>query len=210
MKTIIEKYPVTAILRNVPEDVLIDYLESLYQGGLRSFEISFSAPDAPAQLRRAKGAMPKDLLIGAGTILTVEDAKMAQQAGADFMLSPSTNPPVLSYCADQKIRFLPGVFSPTDVSICLEHGFRTLKLFPAGDLPLSYVKSLKGPFPDTEYVAVGGVSPANALSYFKAGYIGAGIGSSLVSPEDFAKRNWKAITASIRTFLDSLKKERIL
>lgn len=210
MKTLIEKHPITAILRNVPDDALMDYVQSLYQGGLRFFEISFSAPGAPAQIKRVKENMPKDLLIGAGTILTADDARQAQEAGADFMLSPSTCPAVLSYCAKHEIRFLPGVFSPTDVSTCLEYGFNTLKLFPAGDLPLSYVKSLKGPFPGTEYVAVGGVSPANAASYLKSGFIGIGIGSSLVSPDAFAQRDWKTITASIQTFLDALRKEHLL
>lgn len=210
MKALVKKHPITAILRNVPDDVLMDYVQSLYQGGLRSFEISFSAPNAPAQIKQVKKTMPKDLLIGAGTILTVDDAGRAQEAGADFFLSPSTCPAVLSYCARQELRILPGVFSPTDVSVCLEYGLYTLKLFPASDLPLSYLKSLKGPFPNTEYVAVGGVSPANAAAYLKAGYIGAGIGSSLVSSEAFAQKDWKTITASIHAFLNALRKEQLI
>ena len=131
MDKLIKEQPVIAILRDVPNDDLLDYMNSLYAGGLRAYEISFSNKSAPAQVQRARDHMPADAYIGAGTIVTADDARTAVESGADFMLSPSTNPAVLSYCAEHGLRFLPGVFSPTDVSVCLEYGFHTLKLFPA-------------------------------------------------------------------------------
>ena len=207
MKNIIKQHPVIAILRNVPEQDFLYYLDSLYEGGLRAFEISFSHDGAERQIREAKMHLPCDVPVGAGTILTVSDAGRAQDAGADFMLSPSANPSVLSHCAKENLKFLPGVFSPTDVSICLEYGFSTLKLFPADCVNTGYLKALKGPFPDTDYVAVGGVSPENIFDYLNAGYIGAGIGSSLVKKEDFADKNWSKIRASINQFIDHLNKE---
>lgn len=202
MHTIIRQNPVMAILRNVTDEDLIPYMQSLYDGGIRAFEISFSNGSAAAQIRYAKEHMPKDALVGAGTVLTVEDAKKAQNAGADFVLSPSATPSVLAYCAENHLPFLPGAFTPSDVAVCLEYGFSTIKLFPADAVPLSYRKSMNGPFPSAEFVAVGGVSPKNTADYLKAGYAGVGIGSSLADPADFAAKNWDGIRDSIRAFMN--------
>ena len=137
MKNIIAKYPVVAILRKTPQEDLKAYTSSLYDGGLRCFEVSFSAPDAAEQLAWMKKNMPEDVCLGAGTILNAEQAKQAVEAGATFLLSPSTNEEVLAYCAEHQIPFLPGVFSPTDVSVCVRYGFTMLKLFPASNFRLN-------------------------------------------------------------------------
>ena len=141
MHKIIKKHPVIAILRNTPPEDLGNYVQALYDGGFRAFEVSFSAEGAAGQLAWIKEHLPEDACVGAGTILTEDDARRAVQAGADFMLSPSSDPPVMEYCRSRQIPLLPGVFSPTDVSRCLSYGYRTLKLFPASDLPLHYIKS---------------------------------------------------------------------
>ncbi|HJD46250.1 MAG TPA: bifunctional 4-hydroxy-2-oxoglutarate aldolase/2-dehydro-3-deoxy-phosphogluconate aldolase [Candidatus Mediterraneibacter norfolkensis] len=210
MHNIIKKYPVIAILRSTPQEDLEAYTSALYEGGLRVFEVSFSSKTAASQLEWMKEHMASDTCIGAGTVLTREAVETAVQAGADFLLSPSTNPEVLDYCRVNKIPLLPGVFSPTDVSVCLSYGFHTLKLFPAAELPLQYIKSLKGPFPDTEFVAVGGVTPQNTSTYLTSGFAGVGIGSSLVDKSLFQEKNWTQITENIRLFLNSLKEVNLL
>ncbi len=210
MKDLIKNNPVIAILRHTPDRDLEDYVNSLYKGGLRSFEVSFSTKDAVTQLKWLKQNMPKDAIIGAGTILSERDASLAMEAGANFLLSPSTNLEVLKYCEKYKIPYLPGVFSPSDVSSCLSYGFNTLKLFPAANLPLDYKSSLSGPFPGTEYVAVGGISPQNASRYFQAGFIGVGIGSSLVDKNLFEEKKWSQISSDIHTFLDKLRKDSFI
>lgn len=202
MYNIIKKYPIIAILRNTQNDILCDYAHSLYNGGIRAFEVSFSTDGASEQLAWLKGNLPPDTFIGAGTILTIEDAISAVRAGADFLLSPATSIEVLDYCKKQKIHFLPGVFTPSDVATCLAYGFDTLKLFPADSVPSHYPKNLQGPFPSAKFVAVGGVSPQNTKKYLDAGYIGVGIGSSLVDKELYTNRDWKQITSNIKLFLN--------
>ncbi|NLD88520.1 MAG: bifunctional 4-hydroxy-2-oxoglutarate aldolase/2-dehydro-3-deoxy-phosphogluconate aldolase [Clostridiales bacterium] len=179
MKELTKKYKITAILRGMETERAVRYVSALYEGGLRLFEVALNTKDALNQIERLCAEFP-GAIIGAGTVLTPSLASDAVSAGAKFLLSPSTNPEVLEYCASQKIKILPGVLTPTDVSVCLSYGISTMKLFPAGDMPKSYVKSLRGPFDGTEYVAVGGISPENTPEYLKAGYIGVGIGSSLV------------------------------
>ena len=204
MKDIIDKNPVIAIIRNVSNLDILPYMMSLYHAGLRCFEISISHGNAIEQIHNMKQAMPEDTLIGAGTVLDVQAAEKVLVAGADFILSPSTNAAGLAYCKKNKVRLLPGVMTPTDVSVCQEYGFFTLKLFPAGELPLDYNKSLKGPFPGTSYVAVGGVSPQNAIDYFNHGYCGVGIGSALVNKKDLKEKNWDKITEDVKQFYQKL------
>lgn len=210
MHDIIKKHPIMAILRHTPMGDLAAYTDSLYKGGIRSFEVSFSTKNAVEQLSFMKKHMPGDAYIGAGTILTIKEAESAISAGADFLLSPATNPDILKYCRDNQIPLLPGVFSPTDVSVCLSYGFHTLKLFPAGELPMNYLKGLKGPFPTTEYVAVGGISPEQTPMYLKAGFAGVGIGSSLVDKQLFETKSWTQITKNIHDFIGLLREESLL
>lgn len=207
MNNIIKKNPVIAILRNIPEEILIPYMQSIYNGGIHAFEISFSTANADSLISYAKKNMPSNALIGAGTVLSIEDAEKAQDAGADFMLSPSTDSKVLKYCTSHKIPFLPGAFTPTDVAICIEHGYYTIKLFPASEASPSYRNALNGPFPLAKFVAVGGVSPQNALEYLKNGYIGVGIGNSLSDPKDLQDKNWDNIYSSTKIFIEHLRKE---
>lgn len=213
MKDIIDKYPVVAIIRNVSDLDILPYMMSLYNAGLRCFEISISHGNAIEQICKMKQSMPEDTLIGAGTVLDVQAVERVLAAGADFILSPSTNAAVLEYCKKNKVRLLPGVMTPTDVSVCQEYGFSTLKLFPAGELPMDYNKSLKGPFPDTRYVAVGGVTPQNAIEYLNHGYCGVGIGSALVNKKDLKEKNWDKITEEVKQFYltlcGQLKEEKV-
>lgn len=209
MKQLIEAHPVIAILRGVDDDILTDYGMSLYDGGIRSFEISCSDGNALHQIERFRREMPEDILLGAGTVLNADLAGQAVDAGARFLLSPSADEAVLSFCAKEQIPLLPGVFSPSDVSLCLRYGFHTLKLFPAADLPAHYINSLKGPFPAADYVAVGGISLSNAASFFERGFIGVGIGSSLVNKKDLERKNWHAISIQIHEYLNSLHQEAV-
>jgi len=204
MKNIIYSNPIVAILRNVQNEILIDYVQALYHGGLRSFEISFVTPNATAQIQLLKSHLPTDALVGAGTILTPKAAEAAAICGADYLLSPATDEIVLKYCQANNIPFMPGVFSPSDVAKSLQYGFEMLKLFPAASLPGNYVKNLKGPFPSAEFVAVGGVNLNNALEYFNNGFAGVGIGSSLVEQKDFDTGAWRLISEKIAKQLSLL------
>jgi len=117
--------------------------------------------------------------------------------GAQFLLTPGTPLSVLEYCASNDIMLLPGVLTPVDVATCLEFGFSTMKLFPAGSMPRHYVKDLKGPFDNTNYMAIGGVSPANIRDFFDAGCISVGLASSLMPKEAVAANDWEACVAYV-------------
>ena len=112
------------------------------------------------------------------------------------------NAGVLAFCRDRNVMLLPGVLTPTDVAICLQYGFRTMKLFPAGDMPRSYIKDLKGPDDNTHYVAIGGVAPDNIPEFRRAGYLGVGLASSLMPKDKVAARDWDACAEYVHALLE--------
>lgn len=205
MKEIVLKNPLLAILRNVPDDKLLKYAETIIKGGVNFFEVALNSKNALSQIALLKKTFGNDALIGAGTAITSERAKAATDAGASFLLSPSTDEPVLEYCRDNNIPFLPGALTPSDVSLCVRYGFNVIKLFPAGDMPMGYIKSLKGPFDNTDYVAIGGVNAQNARSFIEQGYIGVGLGSAIIPKEFAANNEWDKASDYIRSLLESLK-----
>ncbi len=205
MRKVVLDNPLLAIMRNVPVEKTIDYAETIVQGGCKFFEVAMNSPAACEQIRMLRDHFSDDVFIGAGTAITVDLVKAAVSAGAQFLLTPSTDREVVLYCEENKIPLIPGVMTPTDVSFCLEHGFTTLKMFPAGDLPATYVKSLKGPLDGAEYIAIGGVTPDNIADFFKNGYIGVGLGSAIL-PKKFVEENrWDEGKAYVADLIRRIK-----
>ncbi len=187
MEQIFRKHKICAILRNIPLEKTIDYVTAAFKGGIRLFEVAMNSPHAEKQIQMLVERFGDKALIGAGTVINKELCLKAREAGAQFFLTPSVVIETLEFCASNNIKLLPGVLTPTDVSTCLSYGYSTLKLFPAGDMPKNYIKSLKGPFDNTNYVAVGGVRLDNISDYLSQGFIGVGIGSNLI-PKDLVER----------------------
>lgn len=190
MQKIIEENKICAIMRNIPFKITLDYAKSVFDGGVRMFEIAMNSSDAVKQIELLRRQFGDQAYVGAGTVTTKERCMAAEAAGAQFFLTPSVVTETLEYCITHNIPLLPGVMTPTDVSVCLEYGYSTMKLFPAGDLPDQYIRSLQGPFGGTEYVAVGGVSPDNISKYLDRGFIGVGIGSNLIPKEYIEGNQW--------------------
>ncbi len=209
MKEIIAQHPIIAILRGVPLQHTLDYARTAFEGGIAAFEVALNSEHALRQIELLAGHFGPNAVVGAGTVTTVQRARAALAAGASFLLSPSANGEVLDYCAQNRVKLLPGVMTPTDVSVCVNSGFTVLKLFPAGDLPATYLRSLQGPFEDTEYVAVGGVGPENLTEFFAAGYIGVGIGSSLIPQALQCGDSWDKARIRIAGMVAEASKARL-
>lgn len=195
MYNIVKDRPILGILRKVPLADTIDYAEAALKGGISYFEVAMNSPEACRQITMLRDHFGDRCLIGAGTAITIDRVKAAEAAGAQFYLTPGTPHSVLKYCGDRDLPLLPGVLTPVDVAECLEYGYKTMKLFPAGDMPLSYLKDLKGPFDDTNYMAIGGVNADNIRSFFDAGCISVGLGSNLFPKDAAARKDWDACAA---------------
>ena len=201
MYEVFAQNPLLAILRNVPKEITLDYAGAILKGGVKVFEVALNSPDALEQITMLHKAYGGQCLIGAGTAITVERAQAALDAGAQFLLTPGTPLDVFAFCRDRNVMLLPGVLTPADVAVSLQYGFKTMKLFPAGDMPRSYVKDLKGPFDDTNYVAIGGVTPENIPEFRKAGCLGVGLASSLMPKDKAAARDWDACAEYVHMLL---------
>ena len=161
------------------------------------FEVAMNSDSAVRQIEIMRERFGGQVYVGAGTVTTPERCRMAWEAGAQFFLTPSATVGTMEFCRKYDIPLLPGVLTPTDVAVCLEYGYPIMKLFPAGDMPSSYIKSLKGPFEDTDYVAVGGVRGDNLHTFFEHGFIGAGLGSSLIPHHFLEERDWQGASRYI-------------
>ncbi len=202
IKEIVTAHPIIAILRNIENTLLLPYVESILEGGIGAVEIAVNSPEAFEQIRLLRENFGSGLLVGAGTVTSEDRMQNSLDAGASFFLTPSVSEELLLQFKKLGLPVLPGVLSPSEVSLCLKYDMNIMKLFPAGELPLSYIRSLKGPFNTAEFVAVGGVNAGNMASFFHAGFLGVGIGSSLVPEDKLRARDWTYIRAHVKQLVD--------
>lgn len=156
---------------------------ALLDGALPVAEVTFRTDAAEESIRRLSEELP-ELLVGAGTVLTVEQAKQAVAAGAKFLVSPGFNPSVVRYCVDNGIPVTPGVNSPSQIEQGLELGLSVLKFFPAEQSGgLDMLKAFAGPYGGVRYIPTGGVNAANMKNYLAFSKVLAVGGSWMVKPE---------------------------
>jgi len=202
---------VVAILRGVPSEKLTKVLDALYEGGIRLAEITYdSTGETPADMTAADiGKAVKytegRMLIGAGTVLNEEQVKLTAAAGGRFIISPDTNPEIIKATKNAGLLSLPGAMTVTEVCSALAAGADFVKLFPANVLGPSFVKAVLAPMKGAKLIAVSGVSPENIPEYLKAGCVGFGIGSNIVSSAAVASDDYKSITDSARKFVEACK-----
>jgi 2-dehydro-3-deoxyphosphogluconate aldolase/(4S)-4-hydroxy-2-oxoglutarate aldolase len=138
--------------------------EALLAGGLPVAEVTFRTDAAEASIRVM--SQHEGMLVGAGTVLTVEQAKRAIGAGAKFVVSPGTNPPVVEYCVEQGIPITPGVATPTDIDLARGFGLDVLKFFPAEALGgVKSLKAISAPYGGVKFIPTGGISAKNLADY---------------------------------------------
>jgi len=186
------------VLRRVtPRERLVGLVEELADAGARAFEITFDASDAAADLvacRNALGRGGHDAIIGAGTVRTVRQLAAAADAGASFIVSPVFDPEVVAAALARSLPVIPGAYTPTEVDRAWRAGATFVKLFPASSLGPAHVRELRGPLPEVETIATGGVDVGNARAFLDAGAVAVGIGSALVRASPAQRR---AIVASL-------------
>lgn len=159
--------------------------EALLAGGVDCFEITMRTSSAAEAIRRMTSV--PGLLPGAGTVLTVDQAKAAVESGARFLVSPGADLDVVRYCAEQGIAITPGVATPSEIQICLREGLTMLKLFPAAALGgPAYIKAVGAPFSNVRFIPTGGVTAANLAEYLRLPNVAACGGTWLV-PRDVVK-----------------------
>lgn len=161
--------------------------EALAAGGVLAMELTLNEPQAEALAAieaLARQAHELGALVGAGTVLSVAAAHRAVDAGAAFIVSPSTNVELIEWCAARGVPSFPGAFSPTEIHAAWSAGASAVKLFPAAAVGPGYLKQIAGPFPDIPFVPTGGVSAETAGDWIAAGAVAVGIGGWLIGDGD--------------------------
>lgn len=198
------KSKITGILRNVKKEDVLKVGEILIRYNIKDFEVTYNTKDSLEIVKMLKKEFP-EARIGMGTILTVEELKKAEESGAEFILTPSVNEEVLRYSGKNNIDLITGVFSPSEVALALRYGFNYLKLFPAIDLPDSYINNLMGPFDKVEFMAVGGVEKDNITDFFKAGFKSVGMGSSLIKKSYLESKDWEKLEKHVKEIAEIIE-----
>lgn len=166
---------------------------ALADGGLPCAEITFRTAAAEEAIRNVSGALP-DVLVGAGTVLTVEQVDRAVAAGAKFIVSPGLNPEVVRHCLDLGVPVTPGTSNPSDIEAALALGLKTVKFFPAEAAGgIKYIKAIAAPYVDVTFMPTGGIGEKNLLEYLSFGRIKCCGGSWMAPKNLIAARDWAKI-----------------
>lgn len=161
----------------------------------RRAEITFRTACAEEAIRRITAELP-DMLVGAGTVLTVEQASRAKDAGASFIVSPGLNPEVVSWCLEAGVPVLPGVCTPSDIEKALSLGLKTVKFFPAeASGGVAMLKAMSAPYGDVRFMPTGGINEKNLLAYLSFPKVVACGGSFMVSEKLVDSGDYDAVTA---------------
>jgi len=176
-----------------PEDALL-LGRALIDGGLPIAEITFRTSAAEESIKSLVRELPT-LLVGAGTVLTIEQVKKAVSAGAKFIVSPGFNPKVVDYCIENNIPITPGINNPTQIEMVIERGIEVVKYFPAeASGGLSLLKSMSAPYNNIKFIPTGGINQNNLCSYLSNNKVLACGGSWMVKPELISSGNFTEIT----------------
>lgn len=178
--------------------------KAMLAGGIDVMEITFRTAAAADSIKAVAQECP-DMVVGAGTVINLEQCKLAVKCGAKFIVSPGYDEETVAWCCDNGIPVTPGCVTPTEIMMALKHGLKVLKFFPANVYGgLSAIKSLAGPFGGVKFIPTGGVNAQNLAEFISSPYIHA-VGGSWICPKaDIAAGNFDKITALCKEARKSL------
>lgn len=177
----LESSGLVAIIRGgFTQQQIVEFGHALMSGGIRAIEVTLTTPNALEAISLLIQELGDSALIGAGTVMTMQQVDLAATAGAKYFLAPGIDTACIKRADEHDLPFIPGVFTPTEIGLALAHDCELLKLFPAAEVRPEYVTAMRGPFPSARFMATGGIDNAQIEPYYRAGVRSFGIGSTLV------------------------------
>ena len=210
IKKEIEESKIIAIIRGVEEIRILDVVDALIKGGIRLLEFTYDhakmdyANSTVSKIKRCKVQFGDMVVIGAGTVLSIEEVDMAVEAGAEFIISPNVNIEVIKRTKELGRISIPGAMTASEVVTAYEAGADYVKLFPAGELGLNYIKALMAPLEHIPFMVVGGITPDNFRDYLKLGISGIGVGGKLINKEAIENKQYHLLTEAARKFTNNI------
>jgi len=191
------------VLRADSEEEALAIAYALEAGGVTILEVTMTVPGAVDAIRRLSREAGDRILVGAGTVLDPETARVCMLAGAEFIVSPALNLRTIGICRRYNIAVFPGGLTPTEVVTAWEAGADAVKVFPCSAVGgAKYLKALKAPLPQIELIPTGGVSLSTAAEFLDAGAIALGVGGDLVDNKAIRAGKPEVITENARKYLE--------
>lgn len=188
-----------AVIRGENSEKAMGLVEACIDGGVRAIELTFTVPFAHRVIEDLARKYAGDVLLGAGTVLDAETARIAILSGAEFVVSPHFNPDVTRLCNRYRKPSMAGILTVTEAVAAMEAGVDILKLFPGELFGPAFIKAIRGPLPYAQIMPTGGVDVHNAGEWIRAGAVAVGAGSSL------SKGN---VRENARAFLEQIRLAR--
>ncbi|MCW3843313.1 bifunctional 4-hydroxy-2-oxoglutarate aldolase/2-dehydro-3-deoxy-phosphogluconate aldolase [Micromonospora yasonensis] len=192
---------VIAIVRLPAPDAVLRTARELATAGLPALEVTLTTPRALDAVAALRAELDDSCAVGAGSVRTAADVTRARDAGAQFLVTPTTRAEVLTQAAEAGLPVVCGALTPTEVDLAWSAGASLVKLFPASLGGPAYLRELCAPLPDVPLVPTGGVSAESVHGWAAAGAVAVGVGGSLVNATDIAANDWAALRRRARAFL---------
>ena len=198
-----------AILRLDDLSTAESIVESLFNAEVQALEFTLTNSNTPEVVQTLRKSSQRirsgTAVIGIGSVRSLEEAKIAIDAGAQFVVSPITSVPIIDYCKQNKVVVCPGAYTPTEIATCWDAGADIVKVFPARNLGASYIRDVLAPMPYLKLMPTGGVDLNNIASFFAAGAVAVGIGSQLLDPVAIREGDWDRITQTASLYVHACK-----
>jgi 2-dehydro-3-deoxyphosphogluconate aldolase/(4S)-4-hydroxy-2-oxoglutarate aldolase len=198
--------PILGIIRGVSHDSIQGVLDACVSGGLKFVELTLNTKNAFSLIESASKQFSGKLCVGAGTVLSLTDVKYAENSGAQFIVSPTLNIDIATYCFERGLAYFPGALTPTEIENAWNARAMMVKVFPASQMGANYFDTIRGPFNDFLLMAVGGINASNAVEYLQAGASAVAIGGSLFTIPRMNNREFNSIKTDISDLVFAVKK----
>ena len=200
---------IVPVVRTASAEQAIQAVEAIYHGGIRAAEITMTVPGAVKALEKVADRFGGKIMLGAGTVLDPETARICMLAGAEFFVTPALRPSTIEMVKRYSKVICPGALTPTEVLTAWEAGADVVKVFPCGNVGgAKYIKALKGPFPQIEMIPTGGVNLETAGDFLKAGACAVAVGGELVDAKLLKEGKYDELTERARQYLAVIAKAR--
>lgn len=203
----IRRVGVVAILRMDATEKVVPVADALQQGGVHVIEITMGTPGVLRLIGQIAAQRP-EILVGVGSVLDAETARMALHAGAKFIVTPVTKKEIIETGHRYDAPVLSGAFTPGEILTAFEAGADVVKVFPAESLGIPYLKAVLAPMPQLQLIPTGGVTVDNVGDWLRAGAFAVGVGSTLTDKQLIAEGNYGAITERARRMIEAVQQAR--
>lgn len=199
-----ERHQLTVAVRTDTPEEAYQAAVACIKGGIKLAEITFSVPEAVEVIRKI--SRTDGVAVGAGTVLSLADAKKALAAGASYIVSPNLDAEIVNFTKKEGVVSIPGACTPTEIYRAHSAGADVIKLFPFVQIGgLGFLKAIRGPFPFIKYMLCGGATMKNISDYVAARATGILVGSAIIKPELVKRQDWSGITELSRAFTEKVE-----